>query len=70
MIMLGQSAMEAEKEIFTPPARPCSWEYAGDMWQLLYAGAAGGREGVPETIQFHRLVWPRWRTATHGEDGS
>ena len=25
----------------------CSYEYAGDMWQLLYAGAAGGRKGIP-----------------------
>jgi hypothetical protein len=35
----------------------CSWEYAGDMWQLLYAGAAGGRKGVPESIQSHPLVF-------------
>ena len=35
----------------------CSWEYAGDMWQLLYAGAAGGRKGVPETIRAHPLVF-------------
>ncbi len=35
----------------------CSWEYAGDMWQLLYAGAAGGRKGVPETIRSHPLVF-------------
>jgi len=25
----------------------CSYEYVGDMWQLLFAGAAGGRKGVP-----------------------
>jgi hypothetical protein len=35
----------------------CSWEYAGDMWQLLYAGAAGGRKGVPESIRSHPLVF-------------
>jgi hypothetical protein len=35
----------------------CSWEYAGDMWQLLYAGAAGGRKGVPDTILSHPLVF-------------
>jgi hypothetical protein len=35
----------------------CSHEYAGDMWQLLYAGAAGGRKGVPESIQSHPLVF-------------
>jgi hypothetical protein len=35
----------------------CSREYAGDMWQLLYAGAAGGRKGVPESIRSHPLVF-------------
>jgi uncharacterized protein YjhX (UPF0386 family) len=35
----------------------CSYEYAGDMWQLLYAGAAGGRKGVPESIRVHPLVF-------------
>ena len=35
----------------------CSWEYAGDMWQLLYAGAAGGRKGVPDSIRAHPLVF-------------
>jgi hypothetical protein len=35
----------------------CSYEYAGDMWQLLYAGAAGGRKGVPESIRLHPLVF-------------
>lgn len=35
----------------------CSFEYAGDMWQLLYAGAAGGRKGVPESIRSHPLVF-------------
>ncbi|MDQ3763387.1 MAG: replication initiation protein [Actinomycetota bacterium] len=35
----------------------CSHEYAGDMWQLLYAGAAGGRKGVPESIRSHPLVF-------------
>jgi hypothetical protein len=35
----------------------CSYEYAGDMWQLLYAGAVGGRKGVPDTIQCHPLVF-------------
>ena len=34
-----------------------SWEYAGDMWQLLYAGAAGGRKGVPHSIRSHPLVF-------------
>lgn len=35
----------------------CSWEYAGDMWQLLYAGAVGGRKGVPATVREHPLVF-------------
>jgi replication initiator protein RepSA len=35
----------------------CSYEYAGDMWQLLYAGAAGGRKGVPGSIRSHPLVF-------------
>ena len=35
----------------------CSFEYAGDMWQLLYAGVAGGRKGVPESIRSHPLVF-------------
>lgn len=35
----------------------CSYEYAGDMWQLLYAGAAGGRKGVPESIRSNPLVF-------------
>ncbi len=35
----------------------CSYEYAGDLWQLLYAGAAGGRKGVPESIRSHPLVF-------------
>jgi hypothetical protein len=35
----------------------CSYEYAGDMWQLLYAGAAGGRKGVPKSIRSHPLVF-------------
>ena len=35
----------------------CSWEYAGDMWQLLYAGATGGRKDVPESVRSHPLVF-------------
>src|SRR5207237_9747007 len=31
----------------------CSYEYAGDMWQLLFAGVAGGRKGVPDTVSSH-----------------
>src|SRR5207248_5373809 len=42
---------------YTTLFRSCSYEYAGDMWQLLYAGAAGGRKGVPESIRSHPLVF-------------
>ena len=35
----------------------CSYEYAGDMWQLLAAGVAGGRKGVPATVANHPLVF-------------
>jgi hypothetical protein len=27
------------------------------MWQLLYAGAAGGRKGVPASVRAHPLVF-------------
>jgi len=35
----------------------CSHEYKGDMWQLLYAGAAGGRKGVPTSVAEHPMVF-------------
>jgi hypothetical protein len=35
----------------------CSYEYRGDMWQLIYAGAAGGRKGVPESVRDHPMVF-------------
>jgi len=35
----------------------CSHEYKGDMWQLLYAGAAGGRKGVPASVAGHPMVF-------------
>lgn len=35
----------------------CSREYAADMWQLLYAGAAGERKGVPTMVRSHPLVF-------------
>ena len=31
----------------------CAHEYRGDMWQLVYAGMAGGRKGVPEQVAEH-----------------
>jgi len=35
----------------------CSFQYAGDMWHLLYAGLAGGHKGVPDTIAAHPMVF-------------
>jgi hypothetical protein len=35
----------------------CAREYAGDMWQLIYAGLAGGRKGVPESVAEHPQVF-------------
>jgi hypothetical protein len=36
----------------------CAHEYRGDMWQLVYAGMAGGRKGVPEQAAEHPQVLP------------
>ena len=35
----------------------CAWEYQGDIWQLFYAGVAGGRKGVPEHIATHPMAF-------------
>jgi len=35
----------------------CAHEYRGDMWQLFYAGMAGGRKGVPEQVAEHPQVF-------------
>lgn len=35
----------------------CAHEYRGDMWQLVYAGLAGGRKGVPESVRMHPMVF-------------
>jgi hypothetical protein len=35
----------------------CAREYGGDMWQLVYAGMAGGRKGVPEQVAEHPQVF-------------
>jgi len=35
----------------------CAHEYRGDMWQLVYAGMAGGRKGVPEQVAKHPQVF-------------
>jgi replication initiator protein RepSA len=35
----------------------CAHEYRGDMWQLIYAGMAGGRKGVPKQVAEHPQVF-------------
>src|SRR5215218_1775431 len=35
----------------------CAYEYRGDMWQLVYAGLAGGRKGVPDSVAEHPQVF-------------
>jgi hypothetical protein len=35
----------------------CAHEYRGDMWQLVYAGLAGGRKDVPESVAEHPQVF-------------
>jgi hypothetical protein len=35
----------------------CAYEYRGDMWQLVHAGLAGGRKGVPESVAEHPQVF-------------
>jgi hypothetical protein len=35
----------------------CAYEYVRDMWQLVYAGSAGGRKGVPESVAEHPQVF-------------
>jgi hypothetical protein len=35
----------------------CANEYRGDRWQRVYAGLAGGRKGVPESVAGHPQVF-------------
>jgi hypothetical protein len=35
----------------------CSFEYAGDVWHLIYAGVAGGHKGLPESVAEHPKVF-------------
>jgi hypothetical protein len=39
------------------PSCACAHKYRGDMWQLVYAGLAGGRKGVPEQVAEHPQVF-------------
>jgi hypothetical protein len=43
----------------------CAHEYRGDMWQLIYAGLAGGRKGVHESVAEHPQVFDTTRMTTH-----
>lgn len=54
---------------------PCAYTYAGDTWQLFYAGMVGGRKGVPESVAEHPMVFVTLTApsfgAVHGlRDGS
>lgn len=35
----------------------CSYVYAGDLWQLLYAGVVGGRKDVSPSVGTHPMVF-------------
>ncbi|MGI8750769.1 MAG: replication initiator [Acidimicrobiales bacterium] len=35
----------------------CSQLYAGDTWQLVHAGIAGGHHGLPDTVAGHPMVF-------------
>jgi hypothetical protein len=35
----------------------CSALYAGDTWQLVHAGIAGGHHGLPDTVTEHPMVF-------------
>jgi hypothetical protein len=44
----------------------CAHEYRGDMWQLVYAGLAGGRKGVPEQVAEHPQVFASLTATSFG----
>ncbi len=44
----------------------CSHEYKGDMWHLLYAGAAGGIKDVPATVAEHPMVFATFTAPSFG----
>src|SRR5688572_11618515 len=35
----------------------CSFEYAGDVWHLIYAGLAGNHKGLPASVAAHPMVF-------------
>src|SRR5262249_4870791 len=45
----------------------CSFEYSGDMWQLLYAGLVGGRKGLPDTIPEHPMLFVTLTAPSFGQ---
>jgi hypothetical protein len=44
----------------------CAHEYRGDMWQLVYAGMAGGRKGVSEEVASHPQVFASFTAPSFG----
>ena len=45
----------------------CSYEYKGDLWHVLMAGAAGGIKGVPDTVAAHPLVFASFTAPSFGQ---
>lgn len=44
----------------------CSDLYAADTWQLVHAGIAGGRHGLPESIATHPMVFLTLTAPSYG----
>ncbi len=44
----------------------CSQLYAGDTWQLVHAGIAGGHHGLPATIAAHPMVFATLTAPSYG----
>lgn len=44
----------------------CSQLYAGDTWQLVHAGIAGGHHGLPATIAGHPMVFATLTAPSYG----
>jgi len=44
----------------------CSQLYAGDTWQVVHAGIAGGHHGLPATIAAHPMVFATLTAPSYG----
>jgi hypothetical protein len=44
----------------------CAYEYAGDVWHLIYAGIQGGHKGVPEHVAEHPMVFASFTAGSFG----